>query len=202
MRAVLDYVAFLSKPEHRKQKALRPKSYFDENLRDIPANRDVTQAYVDKLKESLTHTLESYERVGLLGEIGVYQRQLEELDDSEKYLRLALEIIESKALGIKLETQQKIRLAHTLQWKQSFTDSNVLFFEIILICRQNQEARQYLDFALQHAGKNFFDERKWSEALNLFEEALTLRQKRNAPRDQIESTETAILRTKNRTEFP
>lgn len=135
---------------------IRPKSYFDENLRDVPESVEKTKAYVDRIKESLVDTFSSREKVRLLGEIGVYQRRLSELDLSEKSLRDALELIDVHNLGIAVEIQQKIRLAHTLQWKRNFTDSTPLFSEIISTCRNNSEAYQYLDFALQPRGKKLF----------------------------------------------
>ncbi len=94
---------------------MKPKSFFDENLRDIPVDEEKTRAYVNQLKSSLRKTLEPREQVRLLGEIAAYQRQLGDLELSEQNLRHALEIIDSGNLGIQFETQQKIRLAHTLQ---------------------------------------------------------------------------------------
>lgn len=41
---------------------MKPESYFDENLRDIPVNIEATKAYVDNLKDSLMDTVEPRER--------------------------------------------------------------------------------------------------------------------------------------------
>lgn len=174
----------------------RLKCTFDENLRDVPCDPIGLQQYTDELSSSLSSAIELKKRVSILGEIGVHLRILGDLDGAEKRLLEALEIIKDNQLGIDQEIQQKIRLAHILQWKKDFDQSNLLFDEVLFICRFNKTARDYLDFALQHAGKNFFDQGKYKEALLFFEEAMDLRKHRQAPGDQIESTSLAIKRTK------
>ena len=133
----------------------------------------------------------------LLGELGVHLRTLGSLQEAEQVLREALQITEGHKLGLKWEMQQKIRLAHVLQWKREFMASDTLFNEVIAVCRSNSDVDMYLDFALQHAGKNFFDQNRLSEALAFFQEAMSIRMKRQAPQDQIESTALAIKRTKS-----
>lgn len=174
----------------------RLEKYFDENLRDNPHDPEGLRLYSFELEQSLKLTTDPLKRIRLLGELGVHLRTLGELDRAEKSLRDALKIIQENSLGIKWEVQQKIRLAHVLQWKRSFNASDSLFSEVISTCRDNVDAALYLDFALQHAGKNFFDQNRLNEALAYFEEAMSIRLKRQAPQDQIESTDLAIKRTK------
>ncbi len=175
----------------------RLEKIFDENLRDVPCDPVGLKEYVDELEQNLKTTSENIERVRILGQIGVHLRSLGELDLAEEKIQRALEIIKNHELGIKWEIQQKIRLAHVLQWKRLFEQSNMLFDEILSVCRTNTEAGVYLDFALQHAGKNIFDQARYQEALLYFEEALQLRIHRCAPADQLASTEQAIERIKN-----
>lgn len=164
----------------------------DERLRDIPCDPEGLKQYIGELTESLKSATEPKSQVKLLGEIGVHLRSLEKLEEAGFKLQEALKIIEKNQLGIKLEMQQKIRWAHVLQWQGLFEDSNQLFHDIISVCRNDSEARIYLDFALQHSGKNLFEQKKYAEALAQFEEALKLRKDRSAPSDQIESTRFAI----------
>ena len=127
-----------------------------------------------------------------MGEIGVYLRQLKQLDEAEEVLHKALLLIETHLLGVKFEVQQKIRLVHVYQWKKRFKDSNNLLLETIQKCRELPEVSGYLAFALQHMGKNLFDQNRFDEALTHFEEALQLRIEQNSPVNQIDSTKLAI----------
>ncbi|WP_413558162.1 tetratricopeptide repeat protein [Bdellovibrio sp. HCB209] len=170
----------------------------DENLRTIPVDPIGLRKYVIELLGSLTAVRKNHnKRVSILGEAGVHLRCLGDLKEAEQVLREALRIVSEEQLGVRREVQNKIRLAHVLQYQGQFKRSNALFDEVIAACRTNDEASQYLDFALQHAGKNLFDQNKFSEALVLFEEAMELRLKREAPEDQIKSTAKAIARAKS-----
>ena len=165
-------------------------------LRDIPCDPEGLKLYVAELNLTLKNSITANEQVKILGEMGVHLRSLNELELAKNKLNQALKIIENNKLGIKLEIQQKIRLAHVLQWQGLFSESNALFEKILAVCRFNEEAEVYLDFALQHSGKNLFEQQKYSEALKQFEEAMAIRVNRNALADQIESTRLAILKTK------
>lgn len=175
----------------------RLHKYFDESLRDVPTDPEGLRSYTRELEQSLLVTTNFEQRAKFLGELGVHLRTLGELDQAEKCLRESLGIIEDRNLGLKKEIQQKIRLAHVLQWKRNFKKSHELFDEIISICRAHDEVSGYLDFAFQHAGKNLFDQKKYKEALVFFEEAFKLRKKKQAPQDQIDSTLMAIERTRS-----
>lgn len=172
--------------------------YFDENLRDIPTHPEQLKKYVEKLNLDIKSKDSPKDQVRIMGEMGVYLRQLMQLDEAEQILSKALELIETHCLGLKFETQQKIRLAHVYQWNKKFIDSNRLFSEVVQSCRNNPELSGYLAFALQHAGKNLFDQGKFADALSCFEEALQIRVQNNVPKDQIESTQLAIQVTKDR----
>lgn len=169
---------------------------FDENLHEVPLDPKALKTHIEDLENLLKATVDKKAQVRILGEIGTYLRCLKELDLAEKTLLRALQIVNENNLGDLLEIQQKIRLAHVLQWQKKFKDSNLLFSEIISKCRNKPQLNAYLDFALQHAGKNFFDQNQLIEALAAFSEALELRKLRKAPPDQIESTELAIQVTK------
>jgi tetratricopeptide (TPR) repeat protein len=168
----------------------------DENLRSIPVDPNGLRKYIIELLSMLYSVRNHGKRVRILGEAGVHLRCLGDLKEAEQVLREALRIVNDKQLGVRREAQQKIRLAHVLQYQKQFKASNALFAEIISICRTNEEASDLLHFALQHAGKNLFDQNQFSEALELFEEAMELRLKNDATEDQIKSTARAIARTR------
>lgn len=173
----------------------KPEFVLNENLRFVPKDPSILQRHIEDLKKNLGQITEPKGRVSLLGEIGVYLRQLDSFKEAENYLQQALELIAQNNLGIDKEVQQKIRLAHVWQEMKRFSKSNSLFSEIIYTCRNNKDASPYLDFALQHAGKNEFDQGCYQSALDHFREALELRLAKNSPADQIESTQIAIQRT-------
>lgn len=175
-----------------------PKFSIDENLRDQPEDPDRLQQHVMEMIHSLESIQEPEKRVDVLGEIGVFLRTLGELDEAEFYLLEALEIIGELQLGIKIEVQQMIRLSHVLQWQKEFEESTAAFEHIVEVCRQDEEAHEYLDLALQHAGANLFDQEKYFEALGHFYEALEIRKAKGASQDQIESTEISIRVTQKR----
>ncbi len=173
----------------------KPEFKWDENLRDIPVNPSSLRELVSELESELTVVSEPDQRARILGEIGTYLRSLGELDRAEQKLREALEVVRINNLGLQREVQQKIRLGHVLQWQKRFSESDLMFEGVLETCRNCGDAAAYLAFALQHAGKNYFDQQIFDRALQLFKEALALRRLENAPSDQIISTETAIQRT-------
>ena len=178
---------------------LRPELLYDEQtLRDYSNDPEAVRAFLVDLKTQFEASSDISQQVSLLGEMGVYLRVLGELDTAEAKLQEALRLIEENGLGLKKDVQQKIRLAHVYQWQKNFTKSDAFFVEILSICRSDEDAEVYLDFALQHAGKNFFDQERYAEALECFSKTLTLREGRKAPPDQIESTQQALREVKRR----
>jgi tetratricopeptide (TPR) repeat protein len=168
----------------------------NDRLRDEPRDPEGLREYVSELNVALQSEKDPKVQVRLLGEIGVHLRSLMDLEIAKEKILQALEIVKKNELGVKLEIQQKIRLAHVLQWQGLYDESNILFEKIISTCRSDDQAKVYLDFALQHSGKNLFEQKRFSEALTQFEEAMSLRVKRSAPTDQIDSTKFAIEKTK------
>lgn len=133
-----------------------------------------------------------------MGELGHYLETLDELSEAERYLLSALDLIKSESLSQRLELQQQIRLAKVYQHQKRFEESDLLYAELIRKCGSSEQGSYFLPFALQHAGKSLFDQRRFSEALEHFEKALKIRLAMQAPEDQIESTKLAIEATKNR----
>lgn len=75
----------------------------------------------------------------------------------------------------------RLRLANTYHLARDFALSN-LAFETLLAesVHWSPETRQaYEHFLWQHAGKNAYDQARWSEATDFFEKALTVRQSLN-----------------------
>jgi tetratricopeptide (TPR) repeat protein len=177
-------------------KTVLPEFYFDENLREVCKDPETLKIYAQELKDSLKTATEPKRQVALAGELAVRLRSLYQLDEAEEFGRIALNLVIENNLGVAFEIQQKIRLAHVLQWQERFSESNALFAETIELSRNNEKGKGFLAFALQHSAKNFFDQHRYREALELFNEALNLRIQEHAPEDQIESTKLSIARTR------
>lgn len=175
---------------------MKPDFILTENLRFIPKDPAALKNYIEQLKESLRASQDLVEKIQLQGEIGVYLRSLNQFVEAESFLLEALALIKQNSLGIRKEVQNKIRLAHIFQEAKQFKKSNTLFSEILKICQVEDQANSLLHFALQHAGKNEFDQGNLIQALEYFERALTIRSQESAPLDQIESTQAALKRVK------
>jgi tetratricopeptide (TPR) repeat protein len=169
---------------------------FDENLREVPADSESMAAYVEYLRAMPAGNSE--EKIMILGELGVYSRILGKLDEAELHLGEAILLAQNFPPESRFVIATKIRLAHVWQWQKRFKQSDELFDKIIETCKKVPEIPMLLDFAYQHAGKNYFDQGLWPKALEYFQKALLLRQNRCAPDDQITSAQLSIAETKKR----
>lgn len=171
--------------------------HYGDNLQDIPNNVEEIRKAVAFWQSQLRQSgLDVVERIRLLGRIGGYARTLRELEQAEQALTTALELskfIENR----RFEAANSIKLAHVYQWQQRYAESEALFEAVIVFCQENAEAAPYLDFAYQHFGKCKFDQQKYAEALDYFEQALAIRLKKDES-ELIASTELAITTTRSR----
>lgn len=172
-----------------------PKLYTDSDLRSLPENPQQLKKYISHLRGKIGSSNVSTEQVSLMGELAVYLRISGDCTNAEKLLLQALEIEKAEDLGLEQLVQQEIRLAHVYQDMCNFEKSNELFTKVTSLCERDDRLQYFLDFALQHSGKNLFAQGRFDEALVLFRRALVLRKERGAPADQIDSTTVAIDKT-------
>jgi tetratricopeptide (TPR) repeat protein len=165
--------------------------HFGEDLREIPNNPEQMRHAVSFLREQLRESgMTPAERARTLGLLGSLCRMLGDYDDAGIWLTEALSLSEECG-NIGAAVTNRIRLAHLAQWRGDFEESTSAFTELTVICRSTPELLSRLDFALQHAGKNLFDQGRHQEALPLFEEALALRE-RKGDAELIASTRYAL----------
>ena len=176
-----------------------PKFTINDQLRDVPEERTAVVNFVKKLEGQLEDLPpeDFEEKARLLGEIGTYQRTLGNLEEAQRNLLAGLDIIKTHGLNIKKELQFKIRLAHVYQYLGEFQSSNSLFEEILTSCDQRGDVLNFKAFALQHSGKNQFDQNNFQTALDLFQQALEIRIQLKVPQDQISSSMVAIKRVQD-----
>ncbi len=89
--------------------------YFDENLREIPVSKAEMMKGIEFLKKQIPIFQNDKREVAkIYGLIGVYLRIVEELEESIKYLKLAIQAYERTNNDNRLFVN-KLRLAHTYQ---------------------------------------------------------------------------------------
>ncbi len=162
-----------------------------EDLRGDPEVPGDFLVAIAEMRAELEKTDAPAERVRILGQLGGLCRNMRMLEESADYLDEALDLIAKNNLSKKLEMVNRIRRAHVVHWSRDFDVSNRRFDDLVEECRSNPELGDLLDFALQHRGKNFFDQQKFKLALTDFREALEIRT-RKADLSLIESTSLAI----------
>ena len=174
------------------------KFNFDENLREAPEKPEEWLRHIDSINIELKKSSDPLILVRKIGELGTCQRILHKLDEAQANFETALQLIDKNNLGVELEVQNQIRLAHVHQWKKDFSISNKMFSLILENCQKNENLKAYLPFAYQHLGKNLYDQGLFAKALESFEKALKLRIKNHAPTDQVESSRFSIKQTKKK----
>jgi len=163
----------------------------------VPDAPDDMARAVDYLQTFLlSDDLDDRKRVEALGLLGVFLRMLGDLSSAEEVLVTAVDI--SSQAGFDAATvANRIRLANVYQWKHQFELADAIFEAVIQQCERDPIVRKYLNFALQHYGKSLFDQRRYREAMDMFERALELRQA-GGDAKLIESTTIALLTTRSR----
>ncbi|MFC4559605.1 tetratricopeptide repeat protein [Virgibacillus kekensis] len=174
------------------------KFTFGPNLREIPVNKmDMLHGMMyiqNELRKEDTSTNE--EKGNLHGTLGSFLRIIGELDDSERHIKKAISIAENTG-NIGSAFYNKLRLAHTHQWKNEFDISNRIFRELIDQAEEDPDYSAYLDFAYEHQGKNLFDQGKYDQAIEYFQNALDIR-KQDGNEELIKLTESAIESTRKK----
>lgn len=171
---------------------------FDRNLQEVlTCPRDV-EIHVEKSLIQLKTIFEPFARAKALGQVGVFLRQLRRLDEAEFCLREAIQLGRAHGLREVFVLTQEIRLAHVVQWKLDFEKSSRYFDDILERIEKKESLKALLDFAYQHAGKNYFDQKMYAEALTAFERALDIRHNKKAAQELIESSLMSITETQRR----
>lgn len=163
---------------------------FGPDLREKPNTPDEMIQGTEYLKSELASIREAFEQAQVKSHLGVYQRILLELESSHDNLKDALAYFRSVEDDLKVLVTQ-IRFAHTLQWQKQFQLAEKELEEALLTTRNHPRYQSHQDFVLQHLGKLRFDQGLYRQALENFEKALIIREKKGVP-DLIQSTKFAL----------
>ena len=168
----------------------------DETLRASFKHPAAVMQHVDCLLVKLKTEKEPLKKARLHAEIGNIKRGLNELLSAEEHLLTALAIVDADAETKRQAIIYGIRLAHVYHWQARWDAALTMFNELM----EKTSATEFFylrDFALQHRGKMFFDQGRFDEALQDFEEALVLRFEKD-DLELVESTQQALAATRRR----
>jgi tetratricopeptide (TPR) repeat protein len=175
---------------------------YGDDLREVPEDSEQMRKGLDWLQDKIVELApeDTKKSAVLLSMIGGYARIMGDLDLSEKCYHDAIKAFEE----LKATEQvfaAKLRLAVTYQFQKKYSKSTEIFEKAIKIMRSSKSpaVRNYLDFALQHFGKQKFEQGFYAEAMDLFMEALEQRIVKG-DLELISSTELAINKTKDKLE--
>jgi tetratricopeptide (TPR) repeat protein len=150
--------------------ATYPWRFDPETLRELVDDPDQLWSVRDRLTDKVEYVERDAVRARLLSLRAVVSRVLGDLaaavDDGREALGHAEATGELRRIAI-----ARARLAHVLQWRGEFEEADRLYAEadsVELPDRLRAEVRE-------HAGRSAFDQGRYLEAFNAFEEALDLR---------------------------
>ena len=167
--------------------------HFDENLRDVPDDPEDMARALDYLLDYLP---KSEQPILVLGRAGSLARTLMRLDLAADLFNQAIDLAQEQG-NDRAVFVNSLRLAHVIQWKRDFAESNRCFGALIAQVNHDPELARFVDFTYQHAGKNAFDQGDYVTALGCFRKALAIREEKGDP-SLIESTQHAIAVTLQR----
>lgn len=152
---------------------------FDADLREAPLDPAAFAAAVDALVDGIAAEQSQPARLlAKLGEAAPLLRIAGRLEEARRTASAAVALAE--LLGEKRAAYvNRVRLAHVMQWERRFELSTPLFDQLVAEARATPALADLLDTALQHAGKNLFDQARYAEAARCFREALRLRRARS-----------------------
>lgn len=151
---------------------------FDERLREVPQDPGAFAAEVDRLAAKV-RALQSDPagQLAALGRAGPALRIVGRLDEARLAASAAVALAER--LGdARAAFVNRIRLANVMQWQGRHDLATPLFERLVAQARAEDGLADLLDFALQHAGKDHFDQRCFAQAGRCFREALEIRQRK------------------------
>lgn len=164
--------------------------HIDNDLREVPDAPDDMRTAVSAWIAAYQASRDDRERLTLAGQIGTYARMLRDLDTAAEYLTQAVKLAD--ALGdARAHVINRIRLAHVYQWHGDYPLSTSMFTAIVTQVMTEPALFDLRDFSYQHAGKNYFDQERYADAILCFAHALVLRQQKGDA-ELIASSEQAL----------
>jgi len=164
---------------------------FDDRLREVPLDPAAFAKETDRLVEAVAaNRSQPLEQLAALGRAAPALRIAGRLDEARLAASAAVALAdllgEARAAYV-----NQLRLAHVMQWQGRHELSTPFFERLVAQARSMHDFEDFLDTALQHAGKDLFDRRQYAQAERHFREALEIRQRKADP-DRIDSSAFAL----------
>lgn len=167
---------------------------FDKNLREVLNCRADAESACRELQSAIESDTDIDSKARLLAKLGVYIRMLGGVEESARYLSESLQLLEHNGAPLVRLIAARLRLAHVFQWQQCFPECNQLFISCIEESKTLNDQGEMLSFALQHQGKNLFDQKEYDAALKCFYDSMMIRV-RLGKHDLADSSRLALDRT-------
>ena len=132
---------------------------FDDNLRDVAVDPAGMHAASEELRTKLLSEQDFDSRATMLAQLGSYQRILHNLKAAEDCHDQCLKVLNDLSADPTRIIAAKIRLAHVYQWQKRFEMSNQMFLDCLSLTETLSDNGKMKSFALQHQGKNLFDQK-------------------------------------------
>lgn len=171
----------------------------DERLRETPRDAAAFARAVDaKVDEISVERSQPARLLVMLSEAAPLLRIAGRLDEARKTASAAIALAElvEDARAVLLN---QIALAQVMQWEGRFEISTPLFDQLIVQARSIPIYAEFLDTVLFDAGRNLFEQKRYSEAARFFREAQDLRRALGMEHLLEESAE-ALRRTREAAE--
>ncbi|MFN2518382.1 MAG: hypothetical protein ABR604_04945 [Jatrophihabitantaceae bacterium] len=164
-------------------------SYDRDTLREVYADHAAVRDRIGDLRTSIRTAADPVAELLARGELVARLRGLGDLEDALAEARLAAERAEIVGTPVQ-QHLAALRLAHVLQWRTEFADSNLMFED--LLTGLDRFGPVIEAFTHQRAGENAYDQGHFARARDHFARALSIRREFEAPEDQIASSQLAM----------
>lgn len=170
---------------------------FGADLREVPEDPASMLAYAELMMSEAKKIIKTGTKTNLralvkfLGEAGGYYRILGKTEAAKHALEQSLALIDEHKLGINYWSVHTLRYGEVLRMKQDFLGAETAFKAVSEIADRYAEVAELKDFALQHLGKLYFDQKEFKKAREYFDQAMIIRKKKGS-KELINSTEFAL----------
>lgn len=163
---------------------------FGDDLKEIPDDQGQFDQAIEYLKEQLEKESSQLELTKVHSKLGSLLRIRGRLDESLNHHLMAEKILDGLSEP-RLAVLNKIRLASTFQFLKSYDQATEILKACINSIEGSPESSDIIDFAFQHLGKVYFDQREVEKAEVAFLKALEIR-KVKGDQELVASTTQAL----------